>query len=149
MSSNKRKTRSSSSDHESKDKKKKKQVNSSDITTELTSSTPVGMLPRPFPSYTSPAISTSPKKAMASEVLSSPERDVHELAGKLANEDRYSVQSSPVKPAREMFSRSPGADSRVSGSDRSTAGEIQSLRNQVQWLTEMISQQHYITPIYA
>jgi hypothetical protein len=46
-----------------------------------------------------------------------------------------------------MFSRSPGSGSHVSGSDISTTSDMQALRNQVQWLTELVSQQQYITPM--
>jgi hypothetical protein len=143
MSSNKRRTRSSSSEPVlSKENKKKQRLNTSDNTTEQRSSPPAHMLPRPFSHFfPSLAATTSPVNKMASDVLASPERDIHRLAEKLAGEDSSLLHTSPVTPAREMYSRSPS--SHVSGSDVSTTSDFQSLRNQMQWLTELVTKQQY------
>jgi hypothetical protein len=101
------------------------------------------MLSRPFPIFPSLAATTSPENKMASDVLTSPERDVHQLAAKLAGEDGfYGAFYSLVTPAKEMFSRSPGSHV-FSGSDVSTTSELRSLRNQMQWLIELVTHQQY------
>lgn len=139
--STKRKLTNVSSEKGTPKGKKKRQQLSSPAPERTSSSSPVCTLPRPFPTYVSPTGET--------EKLSSPERDVHILAKKLAGEQAtqdYVVPTSPVTPARDVFNRSPGGYS--CNSDTSMGGEMQSLRNQVQWLTDVVSRQGVITPMH-